>query len=136
MTKFAIWNFTIKRSISRLLQKLYRSLILFGKHIAPPTVVVVNISIKWRRPPMYFLYVISQLKCLYLDVVTNSFNSVSKKHSTPPTVVVLYINAMKKTFGVNFNFYQAFKQHGYTKKWKFEKQININDDYCNWFSNF
>ena len=28
------------------------------------------------------------------------------------------INIMKTTFELNFDFYQAFKQHGYTKIWK------------------
>ena len=30
------------------------------------------------------------------------------------------INIMKTTFELNFDFYQAFKQHGYTKIWKKE----------------
>ena len=28
------------------------------------------------------------------------------------------INIMKMAFDLNFDFYQAFKQHGYTKNWK------------------
>ena len=28
------------------------------------------------------------------------------------------INIMKTTFELNFDFYLAFKQHGYTKTWK------------------
>ena len=28
------------------------------------------------------------------------------------------INIMKTTLDLNFDFYQAFKQHGYTEKWK------------------
>jgi len=31
------------------------------------------------------------------------------------TVVGDYINIMKTTFDFNFDSYQAFKQHGYTK---------------------
>ena len=34
------------------------------------------------------------------------------------TVVGDNINIMKTTFELNFDFYQAFKQHGYTKIWK------------------
>ena len=31
------------------------------------------------------------------------------------TVVGNYINTMRTTFDFNFDLYQAFKQHGYTK---------------------
>ena len=34
------------------------------------------------------------------------------------TVVGDYINIVKTTFDFNFDLYQAFKQHGYTKTWK------------------
>ena len=34
------------------------------------------------------------------------------------TAVVTYINTIKTTFDLNFDLYQAFKQHGYTHKWK------------------
>jgi len=34
---------------------------------------------------------------------------------TSPTVVGDYINILKTTFDFNFDLYQAFKQHGYTK---------------------
>ena len=33
-----------------------------------------------------------------------------------PTVLGVYINTMKTNFDFNFDFYQAFKQHGYTYK--------------------
>ena len=32
-----------------------------------------------------------------------------------------YINTMKTTFDLNFDLYQAFKQHGYTKNGNKEK---------------
>ena len=31
---------------------------------------------------------------------------------------VAYINTMKTTFDLNFDLYQALKQHGYTYTWK------------------
>ena len=34
------------------------------------------------------------------------------------TVVTVNVNIMKTTSELNFDFYQAFKQHGYTKIWK------------------
>ena len=41
------------------------------------------------------------------------------------TVVGDNINIMKTAFELNFNFYQAFKQQGYTKIWKQRKAVNI-----------
>ena len=41
------------------------------------------------------------------------------------TVVVDNINIMKTTFELNFNFYQVFKQHGYTKIWKQREDVNL-----------
>jgi len=35
-------------------------------------------------------------------------------------------NTIKMTFGLNFNFYQAFKQHDYTNKWKQREALNLN----------
>ena len=35
-----------------------------------------------------------------------------------------FINIMKTTFDFNFNFYQAFKQQGYTKTWKQKEAVN------------
>ena len=35
------------------------------------------------------------------------------------------INTMKTTFELNFDFYQAFKQHGNTKIWKQRKAVNL-----------
>ena len=35
------------------------------------------------------------------------------------------INIMKTTFELNFNFYQAFKQFGYTKIWKQRVAVNL-----------
>ena len=32
---------------------------------------------------------------------------------------------MKTTFELNFNFYQAFKQQGYTKIWKQREAVNL-----------
>ena len=44
---------------------------------------------------------------------------------SPSTVVGVNINKMKTTFELNFYFYQAFKQHGYTKIWKQRKAVNL-----------
>ena len=41
------------------------------------------------------------------------------------TVVGDNINIMKTTFELNFDFYQAFKQHGYTKRWKQREAVNF-----------
>ena len=38
--------------------------------------------------------------------------------------VFVYINTMKTTFDFNFDFYQAFKQHNYTKTWKQREAVN------------
>ena len=35
------------------------------------------------------------------------------------------INRIKTTFELNFDFYQAFKQHGYTKIWKQREAVNL-----------
>ena len=35
------------------------------------------------------------------------------------------INIMKTTFELNLNFYQAFKQHGFTKLWKQREVVNL-----------
>ena len=35
------------------------------------------------------------------------------------------INIMKTTFECNFELYQAFKQHGYTKIWKQKEAVNL-----------
>ena len=40
------------------------------------------------------------------------------------TVVGDYINIMKTTFDFNFNSYQAFKQHGYSKTRKQREYVN------------
>ena len=41
------------------------------------------------------------------------------------TVVGDNINIMKTTFDCNFDLYQAFKQHGYTKMWKQKEAVNL-----------
>ena len=41
------------------------------------------------------------------------------------TVVGDNINIMKTTFDLNFNFYQAIKQQGYTKIWKQREAVNL-----------
>ena len=35
-------------------------------------------------------------------------------------------NTIKTTFGFNFIFQQAFKQHDYTNKWNKRKALNLN----------
>ena len=41
------------------------------------------------------------------------------------TVVGDNINIMKTTFELNFDLYQAFKQHVNTKVWKQRKAVNL-----------
>ena len=41
------------------------------------------------------------------------------------TVVGDNINIIKTTFELNFDFYQAFKQYGYTKIWKQREDVNL-----------
>ena len=41
------------------------------------------------------------------------------------TVVGDYIYKIKTTFGLNFNLYQAFKQHAYTKHKKQKEAVNL-----------
>ena len=36
----------------------------------------------------------------------------------------LYQNNNKKTIDFNFDFYQAFKHHGYTKTWEQQETVN------------
>ena len=45
------------------------------------------------------------------------------------TVVGDNINIMKTTFELNFDFYQAFKQHGYTKTKKQREDVNSKSFY-------
>ena len=49
-------------------------------------------------------------------------------------VVGDFINTMKTTFDFNFDLYQAFKQHGYTKTWKQRKAANLKSFSLNTFS--
>ena len=48
-------------------------------------------------------------------------NGIERRHYT---VVGENINILKTTFDLNFYFYQPFKQHGYTKKWKQREAVN------------
>ena len=43
------------------------------------------------------------------------------------TVVGDNINIMKTTFKLNFNFYQALKQHGNTKIWNQRADVNFKN---------
>ena len=43
---------------------------------------------------------------------------------TSPTAVGDFINILKTTFDFNFDLFQAFKQHGYTKTWKQRKVVD------------
>ena len=49
-----------------------------------------------------------------MDINTD-FNIFKEKNCTV---------VMKTTFELNFDLYQAFKQHGYTKIWKQTKAVN------------
>ena len=42
------------------------------------------------------------------------------------TVVVVFINTMKTTFDLNFDFYQAFKHHGYRYKYIMDTDTNTS----------
>ena len=46
-------------------------------------------------------------------------------HKVYSTVVGDNINIMKTTFELNFNFYQAFKQQGYTKYGKKREAVTL-----------
>ena len=48
-------------------------------------------------------------------------------------VVGDYINITKTTFGFNFNLYQAFKHHGWTKTWKQKEKLSLNKQLFNYF---
>ena len=50
---------------------------------------------------------------------------IIKKLGKQHTVVGDNINIIKTTFELNFDFLQAFKQHGYTKIWKKRKAVNF-----------
>ena len=50
--------------------------------------------------------------------------SKSNQHMHQTTVASDNINIMKTTFELIFDFYQAFKQHGYTKIWKQREAVN------------
>ena len=47
-----------------------------------------------------------------------------EKQKCDNTMVGDYRNIMKTTFDLNFELYQAFKQHEYTKTWKQRKAVN------------
>ena len=49
------------------------------------------------------------------------------------TVVGDNINITKTTFKLNFDFYQAFKQHGYTTIWKQREAVNLKSFTLNTF---
>ena len=53
--------------------------------------------------------------------------TVIQIHEPFSTVVGDNINIMKTTFELNFDFYQAFKQHGNTKIWKQRKAVNLKN---------
>ena len=59
-------------------------------------------------------------------------NNLSLKYHT---VLGDNINTMKTTFELNFDLYQAFKQHGYTKIWKQREAVNSKSFFlitCQW----
>ena len=62
-------------------------------------------------------------------VCGNFFNSILVSFHfclvVTSTVVGDNINIIKTTFELNFDFYQAFKQHEYTKIWKERKAVNL-----------
>ena len=58
-------------------------------------------------------------------VTKTKTRSYTPTPSEENTVVGDNINIMKTTFELNFDFYQAFKQHGYTKIWKQRKSVNL-----------
>ena len=50
---------------------------------------------------------------------------MKKQSKALNTVVGDNINIMKMTFDLNFDLYQAFKQHGYAKTWKQREAVNL-----------
>ena len=66
-----------------------------------------------------------------MSFITTTFNLCLSKNFFKvfsfdfTTVVGDNINIMKMTFELNFDFYQAFKQHGYTKIWKQREAVNL-----------
>ena len=62
------------------------------------------------------------MRLSYVDLYEplKPFNKLSNSATSSflTTVVGDNINIMKTTFELNFDFYQAFNQHGYTKIWK------------------
>ena len=63
-----------------------------------------------------------------LKVIGQLFSCIGTAlKSSPNNLNTVYgdnINIMKTTFEFNFKFYQAFKQHGYTKIWKQRVAVN------------
>ena len=51
--------------------------------------------------------------------------SLCHKLISSNTVVGDNINIMKTTFELNFDFYQAFKQYGYTQKYGNKEKLSI-----------
>ena len=49
-----------------------------------------------------------------MDLLTFKFNTVEGD----------YINIIKTTSDFNFDLFQAFKQHGYSKSWKQREAVN------------
>ena len=69
---------------------------------------------------MYFL--VLDLEKSRNSCVCNNFHSIVVLLRT---VLGDNINIMKTTFELNFDFYQAFKQHGYTNTWKQIEAVNL-----------
>ena len=58
-------------------------------------------------------------------IIEIKVSGIDKRSVKNTTVVGDNINIMKATFKLNFDIYQAFKQHGYTKIWKQRKAVNL-----------
>ena len=55
----------------------------------------------------------------------SGLRNIRRTKSIISTVVSDNINIMKTNFESNFDLYQAFNQHGYTKLWKQREAVNL-----------
>ena len=102
--------------------------------ISPMTMMNSNYAV--YTDPSQLIRDFKSCNCKIICFVTKSnrlhycFNVVFPFHgflviTVECTVVGDNINIMKTTFELNFDSYQAFKQHGYTKIWKQREAVNL-----------
>ena len=69
------------------------------------------------------IYILIFILSVYILITVRTFPIILIFSDT--TVVGDNINIIKTTFELNFDFLQAFKQHGYTKIYKKRKAVNL-----------